>query len=83
MKSLEKKKQKRSAAMIFKKNISGWVLILPSVFLLFLIVWRPVGMAFYYSLFRLQGMKAVAFVGLRNFRDVITDTAFCRRSEIP
>ena len=76
MKALEAKKHKRSRSTRFRNDLSGWALILPSVLLLFLIVWRPVGMAFYYSLFRLQGMKAVEFVGLQNFKDVITDTAF-------
>lgn len=73
---LEKKKTDKAWQGIFAKNISGWTLILPSILLLFLIVWRPVGMAFYYSLFRMQGMETAEFVGLQNFKDVLSDTAF-------
>ena len=68
--------KKSKFSNILTRNISGWMLILPTLLLFVIIVWRPIAMAFYYSFFRLQGMRAVEFVGLQNFKDVLTDTAF-------
>ncbi len=59
-----------------KRNIPGWAMILPSLLLFVLIVWRPICIAFYYAFFRMQGLQTVSFVGLQNFKDVLTDTAF-------
>ncbi len=67
---------RRRISGLIKRNISGWMLILPSMLLFVLIVWRPICIAFYYAFFRMQGMQAVRFVGLQNFKDVLTDTAF-------
>lgn len=61
---------------LFKRNISGWVLILPSLFLFFFIIWRPIVIGIIYSFFRLQGFTPVEFVGLDNFRDILSDTNF-------
>lgn len=74
MKSLNTNRTK--PLVFFCKNIPGWLLILPSVFLLSLLVWRPIGMAFYYSFFKLRGFQPVEFVGLKNYKDVLSDTMF-------
>lgn len=66
----------RSLAGIISRNISGWLLILPSLFLFVLIVWRPIVIGISYSFFSLQGFTPTEFVGLKNFRDVLTDTNF-------
>ena len=66
----------RSLAGIISRNISGWLLILPSLFLFVLIVWRPIVIGISYSFFSLQGFTPMEFVGLKNFRDVLTDTNF-------
>ena len=68
--------RKRKLSSIIAKNISGWMLILPSLLLFVIIVWRPIVMAFCYSFFKLQGMRPVEFAGLQNFKDVLTDSAF-------
>lgn len=61
---------------ILAKNIPGWVLILPSMFLFVMIVWRPIVMGIGYSFFDLKGFTPVDFVGLKNYKDVLTDTNF-------
>lgn len=61
---------------IIKRNISGWTLILPSVMLFILLVWRPIVIGIGYSFFELQGFTPIEFTGLDNYRDVLTDTNF-------
>lgn len=61
---------------LFLKNISGWLLILPALFLFVMIIWRPICIGIEYSFFKLQGFTPIEFVGLKNFRDVLSDTNF-------
>lgn len=70
--------KKRKLKGIFTKNISGWLLLLPSVLLFILIVWRPIVIGIEYSFFKLQGFTRVEFVGLKNYIDVISDTNFIK-----
>lgn len=69
-------KQKKSLSGIFKRNLSGWLLILPSIFLFFFIVWRPIAIGIGYSFFKLEGFTPVEFAGFKNFIDVLTDSNF-------
>ena len=71
-----KLQQNRSLKSVFARNISGWLLILPSLFLFVMIVWRPIVIGISYSFFKLKGFTPVEFVGLKNYVDVITDTNF-------
>ncbi|MBQ3425549.1 MAG: sugar ABC transporter permease [Clostridia bacterium] len=75
--SLKNKKNINIKSFI-KKNISGWTLILPTVLMFVLIVWRPIVIAFGYSFFKLKGFEPVEFVGTKNFVDVLTDTNFLK-----
>lgn len=61
---------------LFRRNISGWLLIIPSVLLFIIIVWRPIIIGIFYSFFRLEGFNRVEFVGFKNFVDVLSDTNF-------
>lgn len=38
------------------------------------LVWRPIILSIAYSFFDLQGFKPTAFVGLKNYKDVLSDT---------
>ncbi|MBP3361217.1 MAG: sugar ABC transporter permease [Clostridia bacterium] len=67
---------KRKISSIIKHNASGWALLIPSLILFVMIVWRPILIGITYSTFRLQGFTPVEFVGLKNFSDVLTDTNF-------
>lgn len=59
-----------------KKNIVGWLMLLPTIFFAYFIVWRPTIMGFINSLFRMSGSVRLEFVGLDNYIDIITDTNF-------
>ena len=75
-KSTDIKKNKGLGAL--RKSVPGWLLILPTILLFILIVWRPILMAFGYSFFKLKGFETVEFVGLKNFMDVLSDTNFLK-----
>ncbi len=61
-----------------KKHLSGWVLLIPTILLFVFFTWRPILIAFGYSFFDLQGFEPVEFIGLENFRQVLSDTNFLR-----
>ncbi len=74
--SKENCKTSRSLGGFLQRNISGWVLIIPSIILFFILVWRPIAIGIGYSFFDLKGFEPASFVGLKNFKDVLTDTNF-------
>ena len=61
-----------------RRNISGWVLIIPSIILFTVIVWRPIVIGISYSFFNLKGFVPTSFAGLRNYIDVLSDTNFLK-----
>jgi multiple sugar transport system permease protein len=61
-----------------KKNMIGWVLILPTILAFILFVWRPIIIGVGYSFFDLKGFKIQEFVGLKNYVTILTDTNFLR-----
>ena len=67
---------KSKAASIFKRNISGWILLIPTVLLFAYILWRPIIIGIIYSFFKLKGFTPVEFVGFANYRDILSDTNF-------
>ena len=70
--------QQKNIGKFVRKNLMGWLMLLPTVIFAYLIVWRPTIMGFYSSLFKMQGSARVEFVGLRNYIEIITDTNFLR-----
>lgn len=59
-----------------KMLLTGWALIIPSVILFLVFVWRPLLMGVSYAFFKLDGVSLGEFVGLQNFVDVLSDTNF-------
>ena len=59
-----------------KRNFSGWVLLVPTVFLLIFVVLRPLYMGIINSFYELAGFTPKEFVGLENYIQVIRDTKF-------
>jgi len=76
--TMKKSRKKLGGGTFFQRNLSGWLIMLPSVFLFFFLVWRPIGMGVVYSFFRLKNYVPVEFVGLQNYRDVLSDTLFLK-----
>jgi multiple sugar transport system permease protein len=61
---------------IIKKNISGWLMMLPPVILFGFYVWEPLLESVRLSLYRTQGMRLVEFVGFKNYIDVVQHPDF-------
>lgn len=76
MKSGQRNTLTNKSLKFFRTNVSGWILLLPSLFLFYYLVWKPIGMGITYSFFDLNGFKPTEFVGFRNYRRVISDTQF-------
>lgn len=72
----EKTPARKKSAGFIKRNISGWVLILPTFLFFVFLVWRPIIIGIMYSFFDLRGFEPVAFVGLENYRQVLSDSNF-------
>lgn len=61
-----------------RRDIPGWLLIVPSLFLFVMLVWRPIIIGIVYSFFDLKGFEPTEFVGIKNYIDVLTDTNFLK-----
>ncbi|MDR0496299.1 MAG: sugar ABC transporter permease [Treponema sp.] len=59
-----------------KKNLSGWLLMLPPLVLFAFFVWTPLLESVRLSLFRAQGMRLIRFIGLKNYFDVVQHPDF-------
>ena len=60
----------------FRKNWAAWLLLLPSFYALYIVMWKPVVTGAYMSLFETQGYDLVKFVGLKNYITVLKDPIF-------
>lgn len=70
--------EKRKGKLNHKHNLIGWLLILPAVLAFILVVWRPIGIAFLDSFFKIRGVTRVSFVGFKNYIAVLSDTNFLK-----
>lgn len=62
----------------FKKNIIGWLILLPSVILFAFFIWEPLLYGIRLSFFETQGLTTIKFNGFQNYIDVITDSVFIK-----
>ena len=60
----------------FKKNALAWLLFLPALLVLYFIIWRPQVMGFVWSFFKMKGYRVDEFIGLENYRIVLSNTHF-------
>ena len=67
-----------SKLVVVRNEALMWMLLLPTVFTLILCHWNPIFRGMITSLFQTKGFKLVEFVGLKNFKNVLTDTMFLR-----
>lgn len=74
--ALAQAKKKVPLATRFGKNLSGWLLMLPSVVLFLFFVWEPLLESVRLSLYQAEGMRLVKFVGLQNYIDVFQHPDF-------
>ncbi len=63
-------------ALFSKKSIVPYILLLPSVLLLYYTVWRPMCTGIIWSFFEMKGYTPGEFVGFDNYIRVLTDFQF-------
>lgn len=59
-------------------NITGWMMLLPAIIIVFLIVLLPQIQSIVWSFFNMNGYKISTFAGLENYRRVMEDTMFIK-----
>jgi len=61
-----------------KRNMSAWILLIPSLYVMYIILWKPIVTGLVLSFFDLRGFDAVNFVGIKNFVDIIQEPIFLK-----
>jgi len=58
------------------ENISGWLILAPSIILFTFYIWEPMIYSLVLSVHETKGFRMVRFVGLQNYIDVLKDNVF-------
>lgn len=61
---------------LFRNELDAWILLLPAVFVLYLMIWRPTVLGVVWSFFKMNGFTPTDFCGFENYKKVITHTQF-------
>ncbi|MDR2596077.1 MAG: sugar ABC transporter permease [Treponema sp.] len=61
---------------VFKKNISGWLLMVPPLVLFAFFVWEPLLESVRLSMYRANGTRLIQFIGFKNYKDVFMHPDF-------
>lgn len=61
-----------------KKNWTAWLLLLPSIFLFTFMIWEPLISTIRLSFYETKGFEAVSFIGLENYKNVFSNSAFLK-----
>ena len=72
----EIKQKKKTSKNKIKSTLGVWLLLLPAVFALYIMVWRPSVMGIVWSFFKMKGYTPTEFVGFENYVRVVTNTEF-------
>ncbi len=64
--------------LALKNDMSAWVLLLPAAICIYLFILRPQMQGVYWSFFNMRGFTPTDFVGIDNYKRVLTDTAFLK-----
>lgn len=67
---------KRKFPEVIRKNLSGWLVMAPTLILFAFFVWVPLLESVRLSLYSAKGMRSIAFVGLKNYIDVFQHPDF-------
>ena len=62
----------------FFKDSGAWLLFLPTALAIYFFTIRPIAMGFWYSLHNMQGFTVKEFIGLDNYKTVLSDTQFLK-----
>ena len=76
MKTENKRAGRKKAYGRIRRNFSGWILLIPTIFLLCFVVLKPMIMGIVNSFYDLKGFTPTEFIGLGNYVQIIRDTKF-------
>ncbi len=71
---INQKKLKKKLRL--KNELDAWLLFIPSIIVLYLMIWRPTVLGAVWSFFKMNAYTVGSFCGFSNFRKVITHTQF-------
>lgn len=76
--ALHSRKNHRFSTSDFKRNIIGWIFLLPALFCIYFLVFRPTAMGVIWSFFNMKGYTVTNFIGFDNYKRILTDTLFLK-----
>lgn len=59
-----------------RRDLGSWVLLVPSVLMFLVVLWQPLVSGVVLSFFKTKGYDPVAFAGLQNYKDILTNSEF-------
>ncbi len=62
--------------MKIRNDINGWMFLLPTVIMMYILIWRPTVLGAVWSFFKMQAYTVGEFVGLDNFKMVLGHSKF-------
>lgn len=75
-------KKKRTAGQAFvlwlKRDGTAWLMIAPFLIIGIVFIFEPLIIGIKTSFFETQGFESIRFIGLQNYKDVITDSVFLK-----
>lgn len=63
---------------MIRRDLGSWILLVPSILLFLIMIWGPLISTIRLSFYETQGFEAVAFAGLDNYKNVLTNSEFLR-----
>ena len=70
-----KQKIRRQTGDKRKVTLSAWLLLIPAVFVLYIMIWRPSVMGIVWSFFKMKGYNPEGFVGFQNYISAFSDNS--------
>lgn len=61
---------------IVRKDLGSWILLVPTIILFFIVLWQPLVSGLALSFYKTVGYEATEFIGLQNYKDIITNSEF-------
>lgn len=71
-------KRKKTSTVTLKNNMIGWGLLAPAIFCIYFFSLRPTASSIIWSFFNMKGYTITDFVGLANYRRILSDTMFMK-----
>lgn len=68
--------QKRKRMAFLMKDVGAWVLMIPTLLILYFWIIRPIVSGILYSFCEMQGFESLGWAGFNNYKAILKDTRF-------